>query len=525
MSEEEKRGAATARQKIKDREAATIKAKELPASRIDPATGKAKRGRPAKSKAQPTTASPPKTTTASPPEATKKRPPSTVQKSKLELKSRAQTMTGGHSEAKALSKQKKEGITKLQSRMKAHLLKGKKDEAASIILSRLRGDATRKTAKEKKEASSIILSRLRGDAVRREREIERQREENPQIKDLPYEIQMEILNTGSQRAYDAYHKKDLIREFLKKRHREINEPGWILAREENERRQIRMDARIEERARAYQERQDIELDMPPIYGATYEIPRGTPVATGTPARTPERPITQEEIRAIKYNEHRRRQAILNESRRPITQEEIDTTQLIPDRPLPQAPVEDSLLQTLATYGLGTAGVLTGALGTAAGGLTSAAIAYPAATTAGIIGTAAATKYAYDYLFPSDPVEEVRMENVNNENIDDKLNTESITYKMQTSTQDFKPKMMMTTDAMPYTEIDMNQRFINARNKRQANVLNRQGIVQDGELNKTQYDKAIEDRYEAKRQIEYRLQHVVRIDEDVRTPNTAILLSY
>lgn len=196
---------------------------------------------------------------------------------------------------------------------------------------------------------------------------------------------------------------------------------------------------------------------------------------------------------------------------PITEEELREA-LLPERPLPQEPAQwgldtAQLLGTLATAGATIAGYATPAI--------TAAAAAPLLTTAGVIGTAAAAKVAYDYLYPTP--EDVKINDVNEIK---RFNNTSINDKMP-------PLHVYTGVPMDgYTDVDMNKRFIEARNKRQNNILKRRVIMNEGELNKMQYEVAIQDRYNKKMEIEKRLRHVKGIaDGDNMTPNTAIMVNY
>lgn len=196
---------------------------------------------------------------------------------------------------------------------------------------------------------------------------------------------------------------------------------------------------------------------------------------------------------------------------PITEEELRGA-LLPERPLPQEPAQwgldtAQLLGTIATAGATIAGYATPAI--------TAAAAAPLLTTAGVIGTAAAAKVAYDYLYPT--VEDVKINDVNEIK---RFNNTSINDKMP-------PLHVYTGVPMDgYTDVDMNKRFIEARNKRQNNILKRRVIMNEGELNKMQYEVAIQDRYNKKMEIEKRLRHVKGIaDGDNMTPNTAIMVNY
>lgn len=183
-----------------------------------------------------------------------------------------------------------------------------------------------------------------------------------------------------------------------------------------------------------------------------------------------------------------------------------------ERPLTEEPAQwgldtAQLLGTLATAGATLAGYATPAI--------TAAAAAPLLTTAGVIGTAAAAKVAYDYLYPT--VEDVKINDSN----------EIIRFN-NTSINDKTPPLHVYTGVPMdgYTDVDMNKRFIEARNKRQNNILKRKVIMNEGETNKMQYEVAIQDRYNKKMEIERRLRHVRGIaDGDTMTPNTAIMVNY
>lgn len=355
------------------------------------------------------------------------------------------------------------------------------------------------------EAAAVIQARFRGQQARQR---PRQRavgeiDESPMLDVDPYPNfttqQQEIQNTMfemTRRQHEGRLQPDLryrlemgertrlnnniMRELLEERRLELLEERRL------EERRLESIRRIQAGVRGYQERE-----------------------TQRQQTTQAEPITEEEllgtIRRRPETERRREQA----ERMARSLEEYP---LILERPLPEEPAQwgldtAQLLGTLATAGATIAGYATPII--------TAGAAAPLLTTAGVIGTAAAAKVAYDYLYPT--VEDVKINDSN----------EIIRFN-NTSINDKTPPLHVYTGVPMdgYTDVDMNKRFIEARNKRQNNILKRKVIMNEGETNKMQYEVAIQDRYNKKMELEKRLRHIKGIaDGDNMTPNTAIMVNY